>query len=91
MVQCFRVFLPRSLKSHLIVLTPFDSFSFLSRNLSVRPASGASTGSKNDGVDTLSKQELEHRLERAKKFGLKTELVDAMKARLRKYRFEESK
>jgi hypothetical protein len=58
---------------------------------SLRSTPGAAGGSKHDGVDNLSKQELEDRLERAKKFGLKNEKVDAMKARLRKYRFEEAK
>jgi hypothetical protein len=66
-------------------------FVSLSLSNSLRSASGASTGSKQDGVDNLSKKELEDRLDRAKKFGLKNELVDAMKARLRKYRFDEAK
>ena len=38
--------------------------------------------------ESLSKEELEKRLARASKFGLANENVDAMKAALRKYRFE---
>lgn len=48
-------------------------------------------GKKDDGMpnlDGMSKEELEKRLERAKRFGLANERVDAMKAALRKFRFE---
>jgi SAP domain-containing ribonucleoprotein len=38
--------------------------------------------------ESLSKEELEKRLERAKKFGLTSDNVDAMKAALRKHRFD---
>ena len=42
-------------------------------------------------INNLSKDELEKRIERAKKYGKEDHLVDAMKARLRKYRFETTK
>lgn len=38
--------------------------------------------------DSLTKDELEKRLERAKKYGVVNETVDAMKIALRKFRFE---
>lgn len=38
--------------------------------------------------DTLSKEDLEKRLERARKYGVVNETVDAMKIALRKFRFE---
>ena len=38
--------------------------------------------------DSLSKEELEKRLERARKYGVANEYVDAMKSALRNYRFE---
>jgi len=44
--------------------------------------------SKATNFDSLSKEELEKRLERAKKFGVVNESVDAMKIALRKFRFE---
>lgn len=40
--------------------------------------------------ESLTKEELEKRLERASKYGLANENVDAMRAALRKFRFEES-
>mmetsp|Transcript_11345 Transcript_11345/g.26723 ORF Transcript_11345/g.26723 Transcript_11345/m.26723 type:complete len:253 (-) Transcript_11345:356-1114(-) len=46
------------------------------------------TNSKKNNFDSLSKEELEKRLERAKKFGIANETVDAMKIALRKFRFE---
>lgn len=42
-------------------------------------------------INNLSKEELEKRLERAKKYKVDDDLVDAMKARLRKYRFDSNK
>lgn len=49
-----------------------------------------SSGTKNkkNDFDSLSKEELEKRLERAKKYGIFNETVDAMKIALRKFRFE---
>jgi len=44
--------------------------------------------SKGPNFDSLSKEELEKRLERAKKYGVVNETVDAMKIALRKFRFE---
>jgi len=44
--------------------------------------------SKGSNFDSLSKEELEKRLERAKKYGVVNETVDAMKIALRKFRFE---
>jgi len=44
--------------------------------------------SKVPNFDSLSKEELEKRLERAKKYGVVNETVDAMKIALRKFRFE---
>lgn len=43
---------------------------------------------KSTDFDSLSKDELEKRLERAKKFGIVNETVDQMKVALRKHRFE---
>lgn len=43
---------------------------------------------KKPNFDSLPKEELEKRLKRAERFGLKDEKVDAMKAALRKFRFE---
>lgn len=43
---------------------------------------------KKSPVDDLSQAELEKRLERAKKYSVQNELVDEMKAALRKIRFE---
>lgn len=43
---------------------------------------------KSTDFDSLSKDELEKRLERAKKFGIVNETVDHMKVALRKHRFE---
>mmetsp|Transcript_18517 Transcript_18517/g.44680 ORF Transcript_18517/g.44680 Transcript_18517/m.44680 type:complete len:258 (+) Transcript_18517:137-910(+) len=48
---------------------------------------GGGTKPKTD-FESLSKEELEKRLARAAKFGLANENVDAMKAALRKHRFE---
>jgi len=44
--------------------------------------------SKKDLFDSLSREELEKRLERARKYGVVNENVDAMKIALRKFRFE---
>jgi hypothetical protein len=44
---------------------------------------------KKPNFDSLSKEELEARLKRASKYDLANENVDAMKAALRKFRFEE--
>ncbi|KAG7365114.1 SAP domain containing protein [Nitzschia inconspicua] len=49
---------------------------------------GGNREPKGTNFDSLSKEELEKRLERATKFGLTNENVDAMKAALRKFRFE---
>lgn len=46
---------------------------------------------KKSPVDDLSQEELEKRLDRAKKYNVQTELVDEMKAALRKIRFEGAK
>ena len=46
------------------------------------------TEPKAENFEDLSKEELERRLERAKKFGIANSNVDAMKAALRKYRFD---
>jgi hypothetical protein len=43
---------------------------------------------KKQSFDSLTKEELEKRLERATKYGVSNENVDAMKAALRKFRFE---
>jgi hypothetical protein len=48
------------------------------------------TEPKKDNFDGLSKEELEKRLERAKKYKVTNSTVDAMKAALRKHRFTES-
>jgi SAP domain-containing ribonucleoprotein len=42
-------------------------------------------------IEHLSAEEIENRLKRAKKFGIVNEVVDTMKARLRKDRFESPK
>jgi SAP domain-containing ribonucleoprotein len=42
-------------------------------------------------IENLSAEEIESRLKRAKKFGIENEVVDTMKARLRKDRFESPK
>lgn len=49
------------------------------------------TEPKKENFESLSKEELEKRLERAKKFNMANSNVDAMKAALRKHRFNESK
>lgn len=46
------------------------------------------TEPKAEDFESLSKEELERRLERAKKFGISNTNVDAMKAALRKHRFD---
>jgi len=46
------------------------------------------TKTKENMFDSLSKEELEKRLERAKKYGVVNGTVDAMKIALRKFRFE---
>lgn len=46
------------------------------------------TEPKAENFEALSKEELERRLERAKKFGISNSNVDAMKAALRKHRFD---
>eukprot|EP00429_Kryptoperidinium_foliaceum_P038758 CAMPEP_0176156292 /NCGR_PEP_ID=MMETSP0120_2-20121206/79887_1 /TAXON_ID=160619 /ORGANISM="Kryptoperidinium foliaceum, Strain CCMP 1326" /LENGTH=231 /DNA_ID=CAMNT_0017493507 /DNA_START=19 /DNA_END=715 /DNA_ORIENTATION=+ len=46
------------------------------------------TEAKKETFESLSKEELETRLERAKKFGISNSNVDAMKAALRKHRFD---
>jgi hypothetical protein len=51
-------------------------------------AGGDGKKSKAADFESLSKEELEKRLSRAEKFGLANENVDAMKAALRKFRFE---
>jgi hypothetical protein len=43
---------------------------------------------KKPDFESLSKEELETRLKRAEKYGMENENVDAMKAALRKFRFE---
>ncbi|KAL3902538.1 MAG: hypothetical protein SGARI_005787 [Bacillariaceae sp.] len=49
---------------------------------------GAKRELKKTNFESLTKEELEKRLERATKFGLANENVDAMKAALPKFRFE---
>mmetsp|Transcript_10679 Transcript_10679/g.25703 ORF Transcript_10679/g.25703 Transcript_10679/m.25703 type:complete len:258 (-) Transcript_10679:129-902(-) len=52
---------------------------------------GKSSGDKKSNknvFDSLSKEELEKRLERARKYGIENENVDAMKSALRNFRFE---
>ena len=54
----------------------------------------SSDGKKNTSnptFDSLSKEELEKRLERARKYNVNNDLVDAMKIALRKFRFEGNK
>ena len=46
------------------------------------------TNERKNQFESLSKEELETRLKRAEKFGIVDEKVDAMKAALRKHRFE---
>lgn len=52
-----------------------------------KKSSGDNTKNENVFV-SLSKEELEKRLERARKYGIANESVDAMKTALRKFRFE---
>jgi SAP domain-containing ribonucleoprotein len=51
-------------------------------------APGGKAESNKTNFDNMPKEELEKRLERAKKYGVANENVDAMKIALRKFRFE---
>lgn len=52
------------------------------------PKKNKKSENKKSEFEALSKEELEKRLERAKKYGVANDKVDAMKAALRKLRFE---
>ena len=78
--------------NHLFRFVIFKLLNILNVNiwdlLAIRPSKG-SKGSER--IDDMTKEKLEQLVERAKKYNVQNPRVDAMKARLRKIRFEEGK